>query len=45
VSHCFIRCPFQGLAGMTGAIYSDNDAGHVNLLFDSVTTAALYLCR
>src|SRR5439155_3109877 len=28
-----IRGPFQGLAGMTGAIDSDNDARHVNLLF------------
>jgi len=44
VGRRFIRGPFQGLAGMTGAIDSDNDARHVNLLY-SVTTAALYLCR
>src|SRR2546423_838720 len=33
VGRRFGRGPFQGLAGMTGAIDSDNDARHVNLLF------------
>jgi hypothetical protein len=32
VRRCFGRGPFQGLAGMTGAVDSDNDASHVYLL-------------
>jgi hypothetical protein len=32
VGRRFGRGPFQGLAGMTGAVDSDNDASHVYLL-------------